>query len=261
MASYDIIGNIAIIKPEINGKKKTKKELVNEANVIIKDHKSVKTVVSKSDRIKGRLRTIKPKHVLGEKNLVARYVENGCEFVLDVSTCYFSSRLSNDRKRLASKIKKTNKVLCMFAGVGVYPIVIKKLANPKEIVAVELGRDCCKYFKKNLILNKISENRIKIIQGDVKKKVTKDLGIFNVVVMTRPNLRDTFLEPALSVCRKGTKIFYHLFCHEDDLDSELVKLVDVSRNIGRRVKVKNVERAGDIAPYKHRYMVEIKVLS
>jgi tRNA G37 N-methylase Trm5 len=38
----------------------------------------------------------------------------------------------------------------MFAGIGVYPIVIYKYKRPMKIVGIELGRECCKYFKENL---------------------------------------------------------------------------------------------------------------
>src|SRR3989338_1629561 len=207
MADYDVIGNIAVIKGEINRKKKTKKKKLEEARKLLKNP-SIKAVVEKIGNVKGRLRTISVKHVLGEKNLIAKHKENGCLFKFDVSTCYFSPRISGERKEIAEKIKKGDSVLVMFAGVGVYPIVIYKIKHPKRIVGVELGKECCKYFKENLKLNKML-GKIEIIQGDVKKKINSKLGnpkkskifgssktkrfeAFDVVVMPRPNLKETF---------------------------------------------------------------------
>jgi tRNA (guanine37-N1)-methyltransferase len=259
MASYDILGNIAILKEEKEGKKKTSNDLKKEAKKVFDDNKQVLTVIVKQDKVKGRLRTIKTKHILGDKTLIANYKENNCSFKFNIETCYFSPRLSNDRKRLSEKIKKKDRVLCLFAGVGPYPIVIYKNSKPKEIVAIELGRDCCSYFKENLKLNKIKEDEIKIIQGDVRKKITNDLGKFGVIVMTRPNLKNSFLEFALKVSNKKTRIFYHLFCHKDDLKDELEKLILEGEKFGKKIKVKNVNIAGDIAPYKFRYMVEMIV--
>lgn len=255
MASYDIIGNIAIIK----GEGKNKKQKLEVAKKLLKIP-SVKTVLEKAGNVKGRLRTIKPKYVAGEKGFIANYKENSCRFKLDVRTCYFSPRLSNDRKQVALKIRKKDKVLVMFSGVGVYPIIISKYKNPARIVAVELGKDCNKYAKENLRLNQM-QDKIELIQGDVKKKVNKKLGNFSVIMMSRPNLKDSFLESAFRVSKKGTRIFYHLFCRDTDLKEEVEKLVNESKELGRKIKIVRKVFAGEIAPYKHRYRIEIKVLN
>jgi tRNA (guanine37-N1)-methyltransferase len=255
MADYDIIGNIAIIK----GDKKTKIEKLKQAKKLLQIS-GIKTVLEKVSNVKGRLRTIKTKYLAGDKNLIAVYKENACIFKLNVETCYFSPRLANDRKEVAHKIKQKDRVLVMFAGVGPYPIVIYKYSKPKEIVSVELGKEPCKYFKENLKLNKINPEKIKIIQGDVKKKITKELGIFNVIMMARPNLKESFLKYALIVSKKNTKIFYHLFCHERDLNSEVEKLRKEASKLKRQIKVEKITPIGNLAPYKYRYRVEMKVV-
>jgi len=254
MASYDILGNIAIIK----GEGKSKAQKLAQAKKLLKIP-NVKTVVEKVGNVHGRLRTIKVKHVTGEKNLIALHVENACLFKFDVSSCYFSSRLSNERKEIAKKIKKKEKVLVMFAGVGIYPIVIQKISKPAKIVGVEIGKDCCKYFKENLRLNKMVD-KIEIIQGDVKKKVGRGLGKFDVVVMARPNLKHSFLEQGLSVCKKGGRIFYYGFCNIDEKKKMVESLKTEAKYLKKKIKISRVVKAGEIAPYKFRYRVEIKVL-
>ena len=257
MADYDVLGNIAVIKSEINRKKKSKKEKLEEAKELLKNP-SIKTVVEKIGNVKGRLRTIGVKHVLGEKNLIAKHKENGCVFKFDVSTCYFSPRISGERKEIAEKIKKTDSVLVMFAGVGVYPIVLHKIKQPKKIVGVELGKDCCKYFNENLKLNKML-GKIEVIQGDVKKKVNSKLGKFDVVVMARPNLKETFFKEGLSVCKKNSKIFYYGFCNIDEKDKMVKGLTSEAGKLKRKIKIIDVQKAGEIAPYKFRWRVEIVV--
>lgn len=256
MADYDVVGNIAIIK----GEGKTKKEKIAQAKEILGYRPSVKTVVEKIGNVKGRLRTIETKHVFGEKNLVAMHKENNCRFLFNVETCYFSPRLANERLEISRMIKKSDRVLVMFAGVGVYPIVIYKESKPKEIVGVELGRDCCKYFKENLKYNKIPEKMIKVIQGDVKKKVDRKLGKFEKIVMARPNLKDTFLKWALDVSKKGTIIYYYGFCNRDEIDKMIKDLIDEAKKYKKKVKLINCKTAGDIAPYKFRYRIEFKVM-
>jgi len=38
------------------------------------------------------------------------------------------------------------------------------------------------------------------------------------------------------------------------------RLEEEARELKRKIKVSKIVRAGDIAPYKHRYRIEIKVL-
>jgi len=256
MAQYDLLGNISVIRAEDMNKKE---KLVLAKKLL--ERPSAKTVVEKVGDVKGRLRTIDTKHVLGEKNLIVELKENDCRFKFNVEDCYFSPRLSHERGLIAEKIKSKDRVLVMFAGMGVYPIVVYKKNKPKEIVSVELGKECCKWAKENLKLNKIPEGKIEVIQGDVKKKVISEMGKFDVILMPRPNLEDSFIESALKVSKKGTMIYYNGFCNVDGIDELVENLVEEAKNLGRKIKIINVLKAGDIAPYKFRYRIEMKVMN
>lgn len=256
--TYDIIGNIAVLKGD--DEDKSKKQRIKEAKKIL-ERPSVETVVEKSTNVQGRLRTIKTTHLAGKKNLIADYKENNCRFKFNVEDCYFSTRLSGERKLIAEKISHNDKVLVMFAGVAVYPIVIYKTSHAQKIVSIELGRECSKWAVENLKLNKIPKGKIEIVQGDVKKKIGKDFEKFDVVVMARPNLQDTFLEWGLNASKKNTRLFYYGFCNKDEIDNLVKELVDEGKRLGRKLKVSEVVRAGDIAPYKFRYRIEFKVMN
>jgi len=262
MANYDIIGNIAIIKFK-EGEKKEEK--LKKAQEIINQYKTVKSVLEKIEKVSGRLRTIKTEHIFGEKNLEALYFENGCKFKLNIETCYFSPRLAHERMEIAKLIakKKNSRVLVMFAGVGPFSIVIAKHANPRKIVSVELGRECCKYASKNTILNKV-ENIIETIQGDVKRIIPKlakgKKNKFDFIVMPRPNLKETFLKEALMLAGKNTKIIYYGFCAEKDLENMLARLHEEANKVKKKIRITNIREAGDIAPYEHRYRIEISLV-
>ena len=259
MANYDILGDVAIVKfnEEIS-----KEEKISKAQEIMNQYKSVKTVLEKTDKVHGRLRTIKTNFILGKETLIAHYVENGCRFNLKVDSCYFSPRLANERLEVAkiiSKIKKPN-VLVMFSGVAPFPIVIAKHSKPKKIISVELGKECAKYAKENIEMNKV-ENIISHIQGDVKRIIPKLKEKFEEIVMPRPNLEDTFLKDAFKVAKKNTIIIYYGFCAEKDLEKMLAELHEQSKKSKRKIKIINIKEAGDIAPYEHRYRIEMKVLN
>jgi len=255
MASYDLLGNIAIIKGEGEGKKKTKTQKLKEAKKLLKIP-IIKTVVEKIGKVHGRLRVINIKHILGERNTIAVHKENACVFKFDVKTCYFSLRLGGERKAIAEKIKKKDKVLVMFSGVGPFSVVIAKMKKV-EVTAVEIGKNCNKYAKENVRLNHV--NNIKLIQGDVKRKLPKQK--FDVIIMARPNLKESFLKQGLSVSKKNTRIFYYGFCNVDEKKKMVNDLIKEARGLKRKIKILRVVKAGDIAPYKFRYRVEIKVLN
>ncbi len=253
-SSYDVMGNIVLLKFSDDVKKSEK---VKTAKEVLKRYKKVKSVLEKKEKVKGRLRTIKTEFLAGEKNLEADYVENGCRFKFNVESCYFSSRLSNERKEIALEAKKGERVLVMFGGVGVYGIVIAKNSRVDKVVSVEIGRECSKYAKENVRLNKLSN--VEVVQGDVKKVLPKLGDKFDRVVMPRPNLKDSFLESAFSVIKKGGVIYYYGF--DKEYENVLKRIKEDSLKAGRWIKILKVKKAGDIAPYKFRWRVDFKVLN
>lgn len=253
----DILGNIAILKFDWAEKLKNKKR---EALKFLKEHKNVRTVVEKTEKFKGRLRTLKTNWLSGEKNLEALYKENGCEFRFNVESCYFSSRLAAERKKVAEFVKKGENVLVMFGGVAPFAIVIAKLSGAARIVSVELGRECSKYALQNVKRNKM-QNKIEIIQGDVRRIVPKLKEKFDRIVMPRPKLGDSFLDVAFPAIKKGGLIHYYGFYFEKNVDALKQLILEEAKKAKRRVKIMRIEKAGDIGWLKFRYRVDIRVLN
>ncbi len=254
--TYDIIGSIAILKFKKEIKAREKKKT---AEKLLKEHKNIETVLEKSEKIKGRLRVYKIKWLAGEKTRETIHNESSCKFKLDVEKCYFSPRLSGERLEVAGKIKKNDNVLVMFSGAGPYSIVIGKISKPKEVVSVELGRECCKYALENVKLNKL--DNVQVIQGDVKRvvpKLARQGRKFDKIVMPRPQLKDSFLKEAFSVAKKNTEIYYYDF--GKDVSGILERIYEESRKAKKNIKVLKVKKAGEVAPYKFRWRVDLKIV-
>lgn len=255
---YDVLGNIAILKFDKDAKAREKKKFALE---YLDKNKSVRTVLEKSEKFSGRLRTLKTKWLAGEKTKEALYRENGCEFRLNVESCYFSPRLSTERENMAKIVKKNENVLVMFGGVAPFAVVIGKHSAAKKVISVELGRECNKYALQNVKRNKL-DGKVEIIQGDVKRVIGKGKKVdevFDRVVMARPNLKDSFLDIAFPVVKKGGVIHYYGFYKEDEV-SEMEKLInEEASKAGRKIKILRVVRAGDVGPYRFRFRADIKV--
>jgi len=255
--AYSVLGNIAIVNfpDKYNGSKK------RFADVILKQNKSITTVLEKSKKFSGRLRKMNTKHLGGEKTKEVRYKENSCVFRFNIDESYFSPRLSNERKELASKIKRGSEVLVMFAGVAPFSIVIAKNSKAKKIYSNEINRQANKYAELNLELNKVKD-KVELVNGDIKrlvkqKKIRKK---FDVIVMPRPQLKDMFLKEAFALSKKGTRIYYYGFCKVDELKEMIENIKQQAKDSRKKIKILKKKKAGELAPYKFRFRIDIKVI-
>ena len=267
LRAYEIFGNIAIVKFSRDVKEKDKKQF---ANKILSENKSVKTILEKTGKVKGRLRKIQTKYLAGENTKEALYRENNCVFRFNVDKTYFSARLSNERKELASYIKKGDNVLVMFAGIAPLPIVIAKNSQAKRVYSNEINREANKYAQLNIELNKLKE-RVELVPGDIKKVAEKLCKgrfsernrrclRFDVIAMPRPQLKDNFLREAFMISRKGTRVYYYDFCKEEEIDSVVEKIKEEAKKCKKKIKIVRVKKAGDIAPRRYRVRVDFVVM-
>lgn len=264
----DLVGNIAILKfprktPWIIKKFKARKFLKNTPNIT--------TVVEKTDKISGVLRTPTTKYLAGIKTSIATYKENNSTFKFDINQSYFSPRLSNERKIIADEVAKLIpktltkmcNILVMFAGIAPYPITIaKKLKQQKKnfhIYSNELNKEANRSAKENIAINKL-QNQITLLPGDANKihqntKTPKHQNTknYDIILMPRPNLPETFLIPALKLSKPGTTIFYHGFGTKEKVLEEIKK--DTKGKIGKIT----IRKAGDIGPYIFRWQAIFKV--
>lgn len=263
--SFNVLGSIAIVnfpdKIKISEKKKF-------AQNLLKKNSQIKTVLEKSGQFKGRLRKMQTKHLAGEKNKEVLYKENNCVFRFNIDTTYFSPRLSNERKEIASKIKRNDKVLVMFAGVAPFSIVIAKNSKAK-VVSNEINREANKYAQLNFGLNNV---KVELVSGDIKRvakrlstaRCTPNCGLkgqkFDVIVMPRPRLKDSFLREAFMLSKKGTRIYYYGFCKIGEENKIVEKVKGEAKKFKKKIKILKIKSAGEIAPYKIRLRVDMKIL-
>lgn len=256
MAPYDVLGNIALVKFP---KGTTMHEKKRFAVLFMQEHPRITTVLEKTGKIAGRLRTPTSRWLGGEKTKEALYAENGCVFRLEVDTCYFSPRLAEERKLIAGLVRKGERVLVLFGGVGPFAIVIAKKNKAKEVVSVELGKEPSRYALENVKRNKVA---VAVVQGDVNRilpRFAKQGKVFDRIVMARPNLKATFLSSTLRVVKKGTRIHYYGFCHETELEDMQQALVREGKEKGKKLQIVGTKKAGDIGTRKYRYRIDLVV--
>lgn len=221
VASFDTVGSIAIL--EIRPALRAKGRLI--ANALMRTHSQIKTVLRKDSAMAGKYRVRQFKWLAGRHTTEALYRESGCTMRVDLARDYFSPRLATERLRIAKLAKKGERVLALFAGVGPYALVIARNSRCAKAVAIELNPHACRLARENVKLNKL-ENRVEIVQGDVKKIVPKKYAKWaNRITMPLPQTGEDFLEAALAGAADGCTVHYYAFAPIDGLYSGVSRVI------------------------------------
>jgi tRNA (guanine37-N1)-methyltransferase len=240
-SGVDTVGDIAIVR--LSGFTPAEKRKV--AREIIEETKNVRVVMEQEGGIEGdyRLRTLK--HLAGERRTLTVHRENGCSFKVDVARAYFSPRLSTERLRVANQVKREERVLNMFAGVGPFSVLIAKLSGAK-VVSCELNHLAAELHRENVRANGV-EGLVTVVEGDAMALPQDVEGRFHRILMPHPSEADRFLPVALEMARKRGRVHYyrHLLGRDEGearaaLRSELTPLLPR----GSRYEVRRVRNVG-----------------
>lgn len=246
---FNLIGNIALIY--IPPALEHRKHLI--ARKLVEGNRNVKTVLRRISPADTEFRVASYELLYGNTTETI-HRENQCGFKLDPTKVHFTQKLAMERARIASVVKTGENILCLFAGVGPFPIVIAREKEVK-ILAIEKNPTACAYFKENLELNKVC-GKISIIQGDVETILPQIEGKFDRIIMPSPYLkpeeRFRYLKLALPLAREYGVIHCYIFAARDEmanLEKMLMERFPVS--------VARVKKCGNYAPGVHRVAVDL----
>lgn len=251
-ASFDVVGDIAIIEVPLELKHKAK--VIGET--LLGLVKNINVVLEKQGGHVGKYRRQKMKTLAGENRKESVHKENGVRIKVNVETCYYSPRLSTERARIAKLVKPGEKVLVVGSGVGPYPLVIARHSKAKEVVGVEVNPSAHKYAKENIVLNQL-QDRVTVIKGDAS-----DFGRqkFDRVVIAMPNEGVQFAARVLKNVKPEGYLHVLDFAPEDDLKAPSRKLKEVAASKKRKIRILRTIKAGQHAVRSYRVCVDAKVI-
>jgi tRNA (guanine37-N1)-methyltransferase len=207
-ASFDIIGNIVIIK--IPAQLADRRIII--ANTILERIKSVRSVFCQSSGVKGDYRIRELEFLSGVNNVVTTYKEHGCTFKVDVARTYFSPRLSTERLRIANLIEPNEIVVNMFGGLGTYSILIACKNKTVKVYSIDTNIIAHELCIANSEINKVRD-RVFSIHGDAIDVITNKLrGVANRVLMPLPERAKEFIDVAILALKNGCGLI-HFFSH------------------------------------------------
>src|SRR3989338_8905 len=255
-SSFDVVGSILIFS-DFPKELSKKEKIIGEG--ILRKFKNVKTILKKTKKYSGKFRTPKLKIIAGEKTKETIHKENNVLIKLDVEKVYFSARMSSERKRIADLIRPKERVLVMFSGSGIYPLVIAENSECKEAYGIEINPVAHKYALENIKKNRL-ENRIKLFFGDVTKIMPKLKKKFDRILMPLPKGGENFLRLALKhIKNNGINHFYD-FEHESEFKKSEEKVRKACTEAKKQFKILRTTKCGQYAPGFYRICVDFKVI-
>ncbi len=254
IASFDSVGNIAVIQVPKGLEKKAK--VIGEALLSMNRH--FETVCMISGEHKGKYRVQPVKVIAGRRGKTATYRESGCVFKIDLGKAFFSPRLATERLRIARLIKQGETIGALFAGVGPFPIVFAKHSQMEKAFAIELNPHAYKGMLHNIGLNKCQE-KIEPILGDVKKIVPERLiGKCDRVVMPLPKGGENFLNEAMIALKPcgGVVHFYRFVEKENGRKQATAEVERAADALGMQAKILRLEKVRSFSASKEQIVID-----
>lgn len=253
--SQEIVGTVLIL--EIPEELQRKEKAIAEAYLAFNKH--IKTVVRKSAVHSGVYRTRKLKFLAGKNTKETVHVESGLRMNVNLEKMYFTSRLGNERLRIAQSVKKGEEILVMFSGAGPYALVLAKQSSAKKVYGIEINPLAHRYAVDNIVLNKLSD-KVNLYLGDVCEVAPKLRKKFDRIVMPLPKTGKEFLPAALAASKKGTTIHFYAFLSEKEINAEGMRIKKLCAEYKHPVRVIRKVKCGQFSPGTFRVSFDLKVL-
>lgn len=139
------------------------KSIIGE--VILETLPAIRTVICKEGKVSGPYRTYGFGVLAGTKDTSVKLQENGVHMKFDVAKVYWSSRLSEERRRILRQFKPNQIIADAFCGVGAVLLQAAKKQNCK-ILANDWNPDAIASLQENIVSNILEENFQLVQCGD-----------------------------------------------------------------------------------------------
>lgn len=259
----EFIGDLALIRTPLDMSPEELKPLALE---ILKRFNFVKSVWAAIPGVEGPYRLRKHVLLAGEDRSETLYREHGCVFKVDINKVYISPSLNYEHYRIAKLVAPGETVLNMFAGAGLFSIIIARYAKPRKVYSIDINPYAYHYMVENVRLNHV-EDVVEPILGDAGEVVDSRLtNTSDRVLMPYPELALDYLGKALMALRDG-RGWIHVYLHVKTAKGEhyLTKaeqlVAEKLASLGvRNYDISSKRKIRNVGPRTHQVVVDIKIL-
>jgi tRNA (guanine37-N1)-methyltransferase len=200
---------------------------------ILTSRPSLHSVLCAASEVSGEYRTREFEVLAGIPTTRTEVVEYGHRFTVDLSTAYFSARLSSERQRILEKMEDHEIVLDMFTGVG--PFAITLAARAALVVASDINPRAISLMLENLARNRVKN--ILSVLGDAHHLSAIIPWKFDRIIMNLPLSGISFLSDSFRLCKPAGMIHFY------SLVSEEGQHIDYINNLGGEIIAERVVRS------------------
>jgi tRNA (guanine37-N1)-methyltransferase len=215
----EIIGDIAVIRkpPDL-----PVEAFVPLGEEILRKLPYVKSVWLAVTSVKTQHRIREHVLLAGENRSVTTYREHGCVFKVDINSVYVSPALNYEHKRIADLVRPGEFIINMFAGAGLFSIIIAKKAKPRKVISIDINPRAYELMRENIALNGV-EDVVEARLGDAAQVVKEFTGMSDRVLMPLPEYSRIYLRDAISALRDCGVIHVYDFVSAEGRDEALLK--------------------------------------
>jgi len=288
--SYDVVGDVAVLNslPE-NFSEQSIQQL---GETILSRNKGIKiclartTSLSTTDRSPGSSGLVQ---IAGPKRaqFITSHYEYGVKCVVDLSHTFFSPRMAPERLRLSQQVARGERVLVVFAGVGMEALQIVARTEAREVFAIEKNEvavECLRRAKRMLERNKTvtcpgggkgAMERLHIVEGDALDILpTFECGSFDRIVAPRPkegssdgdlgtgDAGTAFLSAMLPLLKLKGEVHWYDFAADHELPTCERTRETVQRvcdKCGLDMEVIRVAKVGSVAKRQLRICMDFRI--
>lgn len=287
--SYDVVGDVAVLNSVPEGDEETQRkvgEWIMSRNKAMKICVARTTSLSTSDRSPGACGIIQ---LAGPPRnpIVTSHYEYGVKCVVDLQNTFFSPRMAPERVRLCQSVARGERVLVVFAGVGMEALQIVSRTEAKEVLAIErneVAAECLRRAKRMLERNKTvtcpeggkgAAERLSIMEGDALDILPKlEILSYDRIVAPRPKESNLdgdlgtgdagkeFLLAMLPLLKVKGEVHWYDFAADHELpscDRTRETVQKVCQSLGLSMEVIHVAKVGSIAKRQFRICMDFRI--
>ena len=288
--SYDVVGDVAILNNLPEGDEEIQRHV---GEFIMKKNKAIKIVVARhcplstEDRSPGSSGL---KQLAGHPRdpIVTSHYEYGVKCVVDLNHTFFSPRMAPERLRLSQQVARGERVLVVFAGVGMEALQIVARTEAKEVLVIERNAIACECIRRGKLMlsrnktapcpgsGKGAAERLNIVEGDALDVLpTLEKEGYDRIVAPRPkegsldgdlgtgDAGTHFLLAMLPLLKLKGEIHWYDFAADHELPScnrTRKHLESVCKTLGIEMEVIHVARVGSVAKRQWRICVDFRII-
>ena len=234
----DVIGDIIVIRKPFDVELDDLRILADELLKRIAWARSVWVSVSP---VGGEYRLRDLVWLAGEKRSETIYREHGCLFKVDIARVYISPRLSYEHIRIARLVKPGELIINMFAGAGLFSIIIARHSKPRMVISIDLNEHAVRLMRENIELNRVGDIVIPI-HGEALEVIKLYRGKADRILMPLPELALKALPEAVKAIASEGYVHAYEFIEARDKREALER--------ASRVYIETLEKIEDVSRYR-----------